>query len=60
MVGVDQHLGGRYPAAVGAGQQPLRDDGLERGGQVGQQCPPVLGGIEAEDTVQRMGGIVGV
>ena len=60
MVGVDQHLGGRHPATVGTGQQPLRDDGLECGGEVGQQRTPVLGGIEAEDAVQRMGGIVGV
>ena len=60
VVGVDHHLGGRYTPPLDGGQQPLRHDAFQCGGQIGQQGSTVLRRIEAQDAVQRMGGVVGV
>ena len=57
---VQQHLDRRHPGAVDGAHQTLRDDRLQRGGQVGKQHPAVLGRVEADDAVERVVGVVRV
>src|SRR5207248_2003210 len=60
MARVEQHLsGGNTSAGLGA-HQALRDDRLQRGGEVEQQARPVLEGVEVDDAVHRVVAVIRV
>src|SRR5690606_10290517 len=56
----EKNFNGGAAFAIGGGNQPLGDKGLEVEGQIHQQLMAALFGKEVDDAIQRLIGVVGM